>query len=626
VRRTIAGALGLALVLVLLPATPVVAEFRGTDVWSNIAPAGPGGLADQHPISYYALDYYVDGPSIGLGGPSTGDPVSLVIQVFAALFFMAITFFMRVAIYAFDWAFNIDIIGGRHGALEPVGKATQHLYFSTFVPLIATAVLVFGGWMLYKILERKWGEVGAGLVRTVCLAAAAMVIILNPGDTIGRASSLTRELSGSIASGTTGANGGQDVSDRIFDTFIYQPWAVLEFGGLRRCVSSERDDDGFPKPVGTDDPGRAICRSTLRADAEGHGGYAVSFLRHAPGSDERKELYESIKDGRRPYDRADAPAVDMMQGGGAVQRLAYVVLLGVGIVSAILLLGLLCFAALFAQLGLLVLLAAAPAMVIAAIFPGLHGVFGSWARWIGKLLIAQVVFSLLLAATLGVSAALMSVGGEMGYLPVFALQSILFLGLFVKRKALAAQLTSRKEYSRSESGARSFVGGAAAGAVGAVASPSSAAAMAISKRLVDRQEAAKKPDDKKPATKPEDAKAPEPVAGSVSAPASTTGRRPDRSSPPASAGREYSPPGPPSQSQWSPFPEDLPTGGEPMPTKTFREEYEQARVERADQAQNTNGRTPLADGSAVHRDALATSFPEALEQERAKQKKAESPE
>lgn len=63
-----------------------------------------------------------------------------------------------------------------------------------------------------------------------------------------------------------------------------------------------------------------------------------------------------------------------------------------------------------------------------------------------------------------------------------------------------------------------------------------------------------------------------------------------------------------------------------MPTKTFREEYEQAHVERADQAQNANGRASLADKSAVHRGALATPFPEALEQERAKQKKAKSPE
>lgn len=624
-RKTIAGALGLALVFVLLPATLAVAEYRGTDMWSNLAPSGPGGLADQHPLSYYSLDYHVDGPSVGLGGPSAGDIPAMIAQFFASMIFTIITFFMRVTISAFDWAFNVDIIGGRHGVLRPVGEATQQMYFSTFVPLIATAVLIFGGWLIYKTLGRKFGEAGVGFIRAVCLTAAAMTIIFNPVDTIGQASGLSRELSGSIASGTTGANGGQDVSDRLFETFIYKPWAVLEFGGLKRCVSAERDADGFPKPVGIDDSSRTICRNALQR-------YAPAFLQHAPDSDERKKLYEAIKDGKAPYDKADAPAVDMMQAGGAVQRLAYVSLLAVGMISAILLLGLICFASLFAQLGVLVLLALTPAMVIAALFPGFHGIFWAWAKWIGKLLISVVVFSLLLSAAMGLSAALMEFGGEaFGYLGAFALQSVLFIGLFVKRKALAEMLTSRRDYSHSESRTKAFVGGAATGAVGAVTAPSTFAAATISRRLVDNQEERLRQErQQKPAPEPDDTKKPEP--GRVPA---------DSSSPPAGAGREYSP-NPVDSPSTAPGDRAVPAGspivssdkrGDPMPTKTFREDYEKARVELAEYNKNNNGLPlerpkpkPLPNLHAVHSDSLASSFPEELEREREKQQKAKSPE
>jgi len=587
-------------------------------MWSNLAPDGAGGLSTQHPLSWYSLDYYVDGPSVGLGGVSDGDIPAMIQQFFASSLFALLALVMRITIAAFDWAYNVDIINGRNGVLNPVGGATQHLYSSTFVPLISTAFLIFGGWLVYKTLGRKFGEAGVGFVRTVCLTAAAMVIIFNPADTIGTASALSREMSGAIVSGTTGGNGGQSVSDRLFETFIYNPWVVLEFSGMKHCVSNDLDSDGFPKPVGINDSNRAVCHDATKR-------YAPAFLQHAPGSDERKKLYESIKDGKSPYNKTDAPAVDLMQADGSGQRFVYVVVLGVGMIAAILLLGLICFASLFVQLGLLVMLGLAPAMVIAAIF-GMHGVFWSWAGWIGKFLVSLIVFSMLLSAVMGVSAALMAFGGAtFGYLGAFALQTVLFIGVFVKRKALAEMLTSKRDYSKSESKVQSFVGGAASGAVAAVATPSAFAASTIAKRLVDKQEERQQ----QPAPKPEDTKAPAP-SGRVPA---------DSSSPPASAGREFSP-APVSEAQNGKPSTDASvtaiasSGGQPMPTKTFREDYEQARAELKSFNENNNGKIPERQPlppqpklHAVHNDALSSSFPELLERERSEQQqKAKSPE
>ena len=42
------------------------AGYRGTDMWSNLMPGGGAdGLADRYPLSFYQLDYYVDGVKVG---------------------------------------------------------------------------------------------------------------------------------------------------------------------------------------------------------------------------------------------------------------------------------------------------------------------------------------------------------------------------------------------------------------------------------------------------------------------------------------------------------------------------------------------------------------------------------
>jgi hypothetical protein len=647
--KTIAGALGLALILILLPATLAGADFRGTDMWGNLAPSSSGRVS-AYPISYYQLDYYVDGPSVGLGGISAGDPVDKVIQVFAAFLFMIATFAMRTVIAIFDWAFNVDIIGGRHGVIGPVGSATKHLYTSTFVPLLATVVLIFGAWFTAKVLSRRFGEAGVGFLRVVCLAAAALVIILNPISTIGKAASLSNDLAGGVASGTTGANGGHDVSDRLFDTFIYKPWAVLEFGGLKRCVSSAEDSDGFPKPVATDASNISTCRDVFR-QSNGYGGYATKFLSYPPGSEKRKSVFKAIEDGQAPsdphipgwrVDKADAPAVDMMQGGGAVQRLAYVCLLTLGIISAILLLGLMCFGALFASLGLMVLLALAPVMLIVAMIPPLHGVFWSWASWIGKFLIAKVVYALVLSAAIGVSAGLIAVGGSNGYLFAFGAQAILFIGIFIFRKKLSAIITSKREYHKSEQSGKAFITGAAATAVGVVSAPVAAAGAAKEwgkQQRVSRQQHASDPQTSSPDASSDDSGAYKPGTGQKVA---------DSSSPPASAGREYSP-APPlgtpdgdATAYWNEHglePSYLPSakesqtgvydtvaperGDDPVSTRSFQEEYEQARVDREPQPYGEQRKAPAVDPLTHdkpprHDPARTMPLAEQLEQERAK--------
>jgi hypothetical protein len=631
--RVVVGALGLALLLVLVPVTLAPAEFRGTDLWSNVAPGGVGGLVDRYPLSHYALDYHVDEPSVGFSGISSGDVPSLIAQFSASLVFLVLTWFMRVVIGAFDWAFSVDVVGGPHGVLTSVAGSAQHLYGYVVVPLLASAFALLGAWLVAKLLERRFGDIAGGVVRAVCLFVVAVVIIAHSNDTVGRAISIGNDLSSAVVSGTTGGNGARSVSDQLFTVFVYQPWVVLEFGGFKRCTGERTDKDGFPLSVAPDAPGAKTCHDVLHQGSDGHGGYAPRFLRYASGSKERDDEYRVLDRGEKTtdpqfagysVDRTDAPAVDLMQAGGAVQRVAFLSMLVVGIVGAVLLIGLLCFAALFAQLAAMLLLAATPIMVLVAIVPSAHGIFWGWARLLAKMLIVKVVYSVLLAAVVGVSAGVMAAAPVVSYAAAFAFQAALFVGVFACRKQLASRVTgaSKRDYRKAEGGAKSFVVGAGTAAVGAVAAPTAAAGAMASKSRdhMWRQKPAVKPADK----------------GS-----GDQGKtRPDSSSPPASAGREYSPS--------PPLPADVPSvatatmpastgrngsaSGEEerrMPIRSFKEDLELAREQQ--KRGETPGTRPLerlvpASRPPNGRVATRENLAQELEERRERQRSAVPPE
>ncbi len=228
---------------------------------------------------------------------------------------------------------------------------------------------------------------------------------------------------------------------------------VLEFGGLSHCVdTSRRDDDGFPTPVGPNDPRRTVCRDHLQAGRDGHGGYAPRFLRQPAGSDRRDREYSVLRDGELPFpstrqfdgyqvDRADSPAVDIQQQGGAFQRLTLAVVVLVGSLGAIALLGFLSLAVILAQVVALVLLGFAPVALVVGIFPGFgHHFFRSWLAKLATAVFIKALYSLVLAIVVAVSAALAGATDSLGFLFAFGLQTIFFWAIFLYRKQISARL------------------------------------------------------------------------------------------------------------------------------------------------------------------------------------------
>jgi hypothetical protein len=324
---------------------------------------------------------------------------------------------------------------------------------------LVAAIVVAGLWGIWKALvQRRYTETAGGLALSVVFVVVALFFVYQPERPVGQASTWTNTLSLAFLSG---ANRGslddpeqakRQVADHLFETLVYRPWVVLEFGGLSHCVDTDRTDpDGFPRPVGPHDPERDVCRDHLRAGRDGHGGYAERFLRQRPGSEERKAEYDALRSGEAPsddpqfagyrVDKADAPAVDVQQAGGAFQRLTFSAVVFVGALGAVLLLGFLALAVILAQVVALVLLGFAPVALVIGIFPGAgHDFFRAWLTKLATAVFIKALYSLVIAIVVAVSAALAASTDSLGFLFAFGLQTSFFWALFLYRKQITARL------------------------------------------------------------------------------------------------------------------------------------------------------------------------------------------
>jgi hypothetical protein len=327
---------------------------------------------------------------------------------------------------------------------------------------MVAAIVAAGIWGIWKALvQRRYTETFGALGVSVAFVLIALFFVYQPQQTVGEASRWTNSLSLAFLSG---ANRGtidrpqdakRQVADQLFGTLVYEPWVVLEFGGLSHCVDTRRKNkDGFPTPVGPHDPRRTVCRDHLRPGRDGHGGYAPRFLRQPAGSDERDREYEALRDGELPFpatsqfdgyavDKADSPAVDIQQQGGAFQRLTLAVVVLIGSLGAVVLLGFLSLAVILAQVVALVLLGFAPVALVVGIFPGFgHAFFRAWLGKLATAVFIKALYSLVLAIVVAVSAALAGATDSLGFLFAFGLQTIFFWAIFLYRKQLTGRLVS----------------------------------------------------------------------------------------------------------------------------------------------------------------------------------------
>lgn len=483
-RRTVLAivALTAGTVLVALPAADAAA-----DVFGNVAPASQlpdGALADAYPLGAYLLDHHFDAVKAGVfSGVDVSGIAPLIAWFLAQLFWQLTAFLANAVITLFTFAFSLDLVNGSaatggNGALAPVGEAVRTIYRDVFGQAWMTvAVLLAGMWAIWNALvRRRYTETAGALATSVVFVVIALAFVTQPERTIGTASRWTNEMSGAFlslsANGsiTDHADAKRQVSDQLFKTLVYDPWVVLNFGGLEHCVRNAGSDDPVSVPVRpfSADPARDAqlarqLRQGQQIEADGKvcvnnaTKYAPHFLRFPFHSDERNAEYEALKDGdtgklpdEDPGKRdgtyrlsaVDKPAAEAMGKDGQYQRLGIAVVIFLGELGAFMLIGALSIAVILAQVLVLLLLAFAPVALVAAVVPRRgHDFFLGWLQRLAAFLVRKAIYSLILAVLLAVAAALASAAANLGWLMAFGLQAVFYWTVLLYRRQLTGQLS-----------------------------------------------------------------------------------------------------------------------------------------------------------------------------------------
>ena len=478
----------IAVVLLLAGAEQALAA---SDLFGNVAPESQvpgGGLLDRYPLSHYGLDQHFEAVDASLtGGVDVSGVPPLIAYFLANALWQLTAFIANALITLFTFAFSLDLVSGSEatggaGALAPVSDAVRAIYSDVFgAPWLAVAIVLTGLWAMWRaLIQRRYAETAGALGLSVVFVVIALAFVTQPERTIGQASGWSNDMSAAFLS--LSRSGDVDsreeakraASDQLFELLVYEPWVVLNFGGVEHCVVPDTgSDDSDPESVAVrplaSDPGRdAELRRELRSgtevEAEGkscinnRNKYASHFLRFAPGSDDRKKEFEAINKGDAgelpdadpakdsgdyAISVADKPAADAMEKDGQYQRLLMAIVIFAAELGAFLLLGSLSVAVILAQVLVLLLLAFAPVALVVGVFPGRgHDFFRGWLTRLAAFLLRKAIYSLILAVLLAVAAALQAASANLGWLLSFGLQALFFWSVFIYRKELAGELSA----------------------------------------------------------------------------------------------------------------------------------------------------------------------------------------
>jgi TrbL/VirB6 plasmid conjugal transfer protein len=311
-----------------------------------------------------------------------------------------------------EWVFSIDIVSGAGG---PLGEVVRQLSQQVYAPLLSTALVLVGIWLLWQLLLRRRPLAGLqGVAWVIGALVAAGVYFAAPVQVMSGVDGFTADLSravlAAVGSGDPAmASRGSNPSfaqgdaadaelrmfvDRYWRTFVFTPWSVAELG-----------DVGAGQRYGEELLAKQDQRSS---DFDSDFG--------STAADNTKQWYGG---------QHGAERLAIVSGALVIALAASVLFLLVG------------GAVLMSQFALLALLMLAPLFLLAGIHPGVgRRLLTRWAEMVAAALLIRIFSAAFLAVMLVLSglAAAVSWGGQAGWALQAALQLALVICAFVFRK------------------------------------------------------------------------------------------------------------------------------------------------------------------------------------------------
>jgi|GEM_PF-6026541 len=382
-------------------------------------------LYEQYGTAGYGLDS-------DLGTFDIGDKVA---HVATETLWAMTTWIADAAITIFQWSYSLDLFGMTSGAIDQVTAALSRVLYQ---PFVLPMVILAGLWLVWNALLKKRATTAAeSSIWVVFALAAAVVFLAQPARIVGGLSGATTDLSRSILGGvatldpktgpadgvTVKASYGGDAADselraaadRMWRTYIYAPWTVLEFGTTEKAPRwGERL---LAAKALTHDEAIQIKNGQKSAEQ-------VSADKRAQYDAIRKEISQDPQ--AKAYFQGHRPGQRIAVAGLALAA----VLLSGGLIAA------LALATLFAQLALVLLAMLGPVFLLAAIHPGVGRIIATrWANLLAYTAIKRVAYAVLLSVILVMNGALIDQGSKLGWAVAMTLSVALAGALLFYRKA-----------------------------------------------------------------------------------------------------------------------------------------------------------------------------------------------
>jgi hypothetical protein len=444
--------------------SPLCAQ-AGLDNLARGACEQTGAIEHPYPLDRYRFDWHID---TGL----TKDPTSnllAAVQWLLSMAWLALLYALKGVLLGFQWAFSLDLL---HEAMSPTRRALQRLHTQTLGrPWFLAAITVLGLWGLWRgIVQQRVGQTTAGLLAASVMMAGGLFVIARPAETIGALSHGANQVSlGFLAGATDGtltrpARTITTSSRQVFDAVVLRPWCALNFADVTWCLSKAPGDrlthaQRWLRYDPDTRPRNAEWQILQDPDSTPWTNRPAILGIDIPGADPLQADDDDIREqleGYRPT-KADRDRVAIQGKDRTVTRVGLFCLIALGMTGCILLLGWLTLRVLLQGLLTLVLLLAAPVVLLAPAF-GEHGrrLFTGWARRLLAAAVAKAIYALLLAIVLAINAIVTNLDGEIPWLAAWLTSAVFWWGVLLKRTELLGWLSLNTQHDNSNSLGRAY--------------------------------------------------------------------------------------------------------------------------------------------------------------------------
>lgn len=426
------------------------------DAESRRACEASGSPAQAHPLSAYGIDVRV-----GFSLTDPGKTFMGALQSLGAGVWMGLLYLVKAVLLLLEWAFSLDLT---QQAMPAARRTLARLHGQVFgEPWLLLAITITGLWgMWHGLVQRRAVETLGGLAATVALIVLCLVIISRPAETVGRAAELSNDAGMSVlAAGTTGQVGHprQALAGAlrgVFQSTVHDPWCALEFGSVRYCDQRTADGGssttaelwlGYPAQSWQ----RDRLHTAMKPKKKGGGFDPIGTAKGLLGLDDDRKLPDDVTE--RVVKNPEA--AKMQEAGGTFPRLALLGTVAAGLLGAV---------ALYAYLGVRLLLAAAMTLLLLLIAPAMliapalgqagRATFVAWGQRLIGAIVAKLVYAIFLTVVLAASQVFM--GLDLGWFGTWLLLGAFWWGVFIKRNELIGFVSAGTPAPDTDGGGRAL--------------------------------------------------------------------------------------------------------------------------------------------------------------------------